>query len=143
VYELTDWGLELEPVLQHLGRWGVRSPSMPRGAAVSAATLISAMRTMFHPLAAAGLSASYELRVGEDRFRARVSDGRLEIARGSAERPDATIEADTATLARLAFEGQPVAEELRAGTLTVRGDEGLVERFLGLFKLPEPVTAAS
>src|SRR5215211_3756430 len=26
VYELTDWGYELEPVLQALGRWGSRSP---------------------------------------------------------------------------------------------------------------------
>src|ERR671914_171759 len=28
VYELTEWGLELEPVLQALGRFGARSPSM-------------------------------------------------------------------------------------------------------------------
>src|SRR5918997_5673996 len=27
VYELTDWGMELEPVIIGLGRWGARSPS--------------------------------------------------------------------------------------------------------------------
>ena len=28
VYELTEWGQELEEVLVRLGRWGARSPSM-------------------------------------------------------------------------------------------------------------------
>src|SRR5829696_7206603 len=26
VYELTEWGMELEPVIVRLGRWGARSP---------------------------------------------------------------------------------------------------------------------
>src|SRR5215213_11249135 len=30
VYELTEWGMELEPVVVSLGRWGARSPSKPR-----------------------------------------------------------------------------------------------------------------
>src|SRR2546423_9041183 len=33
VYELTEWGAELEDVLVRLGRWGARSPDMPREAA--------------------------------------------------------------------------------------------------------------
>src|SRR5436190_19138926 len=32
VYELTPWGAELEEVLVQLGRWGARSPEMPREA---------------------------------------------------------------------------------------------------------------
>src|SRR3954453_5510820 len=28
VYELTEWGHELEEILVRLGRWGARSPSM-------------------------------------------------------------------------------------------------------------------
>src|SRR5215218_8341047 len=31
VYELTDWGLELERVIMALGRWGARSPSLMQG----------------------------------------------------------------------------------------------------------------
>ena len=34
VYELTDWGLELEPVVISLGRWGARSPTPPGDAPV-------------------------------------------------------------------------------------------------------------
>src|SRR5215213_1670346 len=32
VYELTEWGRELEPILLQLGRWGARSPFMDREA---------------------------------------------------------------------------------------------------------------
>jgi DNA-binding HxlR family transcriptional regulator len=31
VYELTDWGRELEEIVLSLGHWGPRSASMPRG----------------------------------------------------------------------------------------------------------------
>jgi DNA-binding HxlR family transcriptional regulator len=61
VYELTDWGLELEPVIVRLGRWGARSPSRPRDAGLSVDSLILSCRTMFDPRAAEGLTASYEL----------------------------------------------------------------------------------
>jgi len=107
VYELTDWGMELEPVVISLGRWGARSPSRPRDAALSVDSLILSFRTMFDPRAADGLNASYELRLGEDRFYAVVAEGRFEVVRGSAEEPDATIETDPATLAALVYEGRP------------------------------------
>lgn len=139
VYELSEWGYELEPILQQLGRWGARSPWRLAEAPISLATLVTAMKTMFHPPAAEGLEATYELRVGEERFRVRVAGGALEIARGRAERPDAVLEGDVATLGALAFAGQPFAEAVSSGRLLVYGDAELARRFLGLFKMPEPV----
>ena len=93
---------------------------------------------MFDPRAAEGLRASYELHLGEDAFLVVVADGRFEIVRGEAERPDATIETDPATLAALVYEGRPLAETMRSGDLKIEGDESAVERFLTLFPLPEP-----
>jgi DNA-binding HxlR family transcriptional regulator len=142
VYELTDWGLELEPVITQLGRWGARSPSRPRDATLGVDSLILSFRTMFDPRAADGLSASYELHLDEDVFRVAVSDRRFDIARGEAERPDATIQTDSATLATLVYEGRPLAEALRSGDVKVEGDESAVERFLTLFPLPEPAATA-
>jgi DNA-binding HxlR family transcriptional regulator/putative sterol carrier protein len=138
VYKLTEWGKELEPVIISLGRWGARSPSRPRDAALGVDSLVLSLRTMFDPRAAEGLMASYELRLGEDRFRAEVADGRFEIARGGAERPDAIVETDPATLAALVYDGRPLAEALRSGHVKLEGDESVVERFLTLFPLPEP-----
>jgi putative sterol carrier protein len=98
--------------------------------------------TIFDPRAAEGIGASYELRLGEDRFRAEVADGRFEIARGSSDRPDATIEADPATLAALVYDGRQLAEALRSGELKLEGDGSVMERYLTLFPLPEPASPA-
>jgi DNA-binding HxlR family transcriptional regulator/putative sterol carrier protein len=142
VYELTDWGMELEPVVISLGRWGARSPLRPRDAALGVDSIILSFRTMFDPRAAEGLEASYELVLGEERFRAEVAEGRFEVVRGVAEQPDATIETDPATLAALVYEGRPLAEALRTGDIRIEGDEAAVERLLALFPLPEPASPA-
>lgn len=142
VYELTEWGEELEPVIVRLGRWGARSPSKPRDAALGVDSLVLSMRTMFDPGAAEGFGASYELRFGEDRFCAVVDEGRFEISRGSADHPDAIVEADSDTIAGLLYAGRSLAEALDSGDLKVEGDRSAFERFLGLFPLPEPAPPA-
>jgi DNA-binding HxlR family transcriptional regulator/putative sterol carrier protein len=138
IYELTEWGRDLEPVIIELGKWGVRSPTKPPDAELGVDSLILSFRTMFEPERAAELEASYEFRLGEDRFRAEVAEGRLEIERGSAERPDATVETDAGTLAALVYQDLELDEALSYGDLRIRGDSKLVERFLTLFPLPEP-----
>ncbi|HET7479186.1 MAG TPA: winged helix-turn-helix transcriptional regulator [Rubrobacteraceae bacterium] len=138
IYELTEWGAELEPAVLSLGRWGARSPSKPRDAELSVDSLILSFRTMFDASAAEGFSATYEIRLGEESFRAEVADGRFEISRGVADRPDATIETDPGALAALVYDGRPLAEALRSGDLNLKGDESAVERFLRLFPLPQP-----
>jgi DNA-binding HxlR family transcriptional regulator/putative sterol carrier protein len=143
VYELTDWGMELEPVVVALGRWGARSPALPREAGLGVDSLILSFRTMFDRQAADDLEASYELRLGEDVFRAVVADGRFEISRGCAERPNAIVEAAPATLAALVYEGRPLAEALRSGDLEIEGDEPAVARFLDLFPLPQQAAPAA
>src|SRR5829696_6178650 len=80
IYELTAWGEELEPVIIRLGRWGARSPSKPADAPLGVDSLILSLRTMFDPVAAGDLEATYELIMGEDRFSAEVSRGDFEVA---------------------------------------------------------------
>jgi len=138
IYELTEWGRDLEPVIIALGRWGVRSPTKPPDAELGVDSLILSFRTMFDPDRAEGLDASYEFRLGEDRFRAEVVDGRLEIERGTAEPPDATVEADAGTLAALVYDDLELDDALGSGDLRIKGDRDVVERFLTLFPLPEP-----
>jgi DNA-binding HxlR family transcriptional regulator len=142
VYELTDWGTELEPVIIRLGRWGARSPSKPRDAELGRDSLILSFRTMFDPDVAGDLEATYELRLGEDIFQAEVSRGNFTVERGSATQPDAIIEAESDALARVVYEGRPLAEALISGDVRVEGDESVVERFLGLFPLPAPAASA-
>ena len=138
IYELTEWGRDLEPVIIALGRWGVRSPTKPPDAELGVDSLILSFRTMFDPDRAEGLDASYELRLGEDRFRAEVAESRLEIERGNAEQPDATVEADASTLAALIYDDLELDDTLSSGDLRVKGDRAAVERFVALFPLSEP-----
>jgi DNA-binding HxlR family transcriptional regulator/putative sterol carrier protein len=140
VYELTDWGRELEETVISLGRWAARSPS-PSDAPVGLDSLVLALRTLFDPGAAKGLRASYELRLGQDRFRIEVSDDEIEVARGEADQADATIDTDPDTLTAVLWGGRPPADAQRAGEMRIEGDQSAVERLVPLFPVPEPVAA--
>lgn len=143
VYELTDWGRELEPVMMALGRWAARSPWHQRDIGMSVDSHVLAMRTMFDPGLAGDLDARVALRLREDEFRAEVRHRELRIERGTADRPDAAIAAaEPGVLLGVIFEGRPLREAIDAGEIEVDGDVAAAERFLGLFSLPEPVVAA-
>jgi DNA-binding HxlR family transcriptional regulator/putative sterol carrier protein len=141
VYELTEWGMQLEPVVMALGRWAVRSPFLPKGS-INVDSLILSFRTMFDRHAAEGFSTIVELRIGEDRFHADISRGRMELVRGSANQPDAIIEGDTEAFAGVVYGGRKLAEALRKGDLKIEGDKTAAKRFLTLFPLPERAPAA-
>jgi DNA-binding HxlR family transcriptional regulator len=129
VYDLTDWGQELKPVILALGRWGSSAPFPPGHAALGVDSFAIALMTVFDPAAADGLDESYELR---------VADGKLDLSRGSADHPDATIEADPGTLSAVLWHGRRLAEAVRSGDIKTEGSRPAVTRFLGLFSPREP-----
>jgi DNA-binding HxlR family transcriptional regulator len=141
VYELTEWGRELEPVLMALGRWGARSYALPRDAELSVTSLILSFRTMFDAAAAVGFTATYNLTIGPHRFVARVVDGELDISPGTTDDADASIEGPPMIVAAVVYDGQDPAPFIRSGDLKVEGDEVAIKRFLTLFTLPERVPA--
>jgi DNA-binding HxlR family transcriptional regulator/putative sterol carrier protein len=137
VYELTEWGRELEEIVMSLGRWAARSPTPPSDAPiVSADSIILALRARFDSSATHGLRARYELRLGEDRFRIEVADDAIEAARGGADQADATIDTDPGTLDAVLWKGRSLAAAQRSGRMTIAGDKAAVERFVRLFPLP-------
>jgi DNA-binding HxlR family transcriptional regulator len=139
VYELTDWGLELEDVVMSLGRWAARSPTPPGDAPIASAdSIILALRARFEPEAASGLRATYGLRLGDDRFRIDVNDDELEVARGDADRADAIIDTDPDTLAAVLWADRQLNDAQSSGAMTIDGDEAAAERFTRLFPMPEP-----
>ncbi len=140
VYELTEWGAELEIVLSALGRWGARAPLAPEGTGMSCDAHILSLRTLFDPALAGDFAACFDLRLGDERFRAKVGDRALVLERGEATEPDATVTTDHPTLLALAHRRRDLAGALRAGEMEVEGDVEAFERFVGLFTLPEPAT---
>jgi DNA-binding HxlR family transcriptional regulator len=136
VYELTDRGRDLEHVLLELGRWGTEAPFPPDGAVFGSDSLILALRTVFDPHAAGDLEARYELLLGRDRFRAAVTEGRLDLARGSDEGADVSIEAEVGVVAELLWRGRELDEAVRAGDVAIEGNRRAAKRFLRLFPAP-------
>jgi len=135
VYELTAWGRDLEPALFHLARWGSRGP-LASGNELSADALMFALKTSFAPETAE--DGTYEIRLGDDRFRAEITDGRLDLTRGTAERPDAVLDTDAGTLRSLVFGGRDLAGAIEDGALKVEGDERAAARFVAIFPRPIP-----
>jgi DNA-binding HxlR family transcriptional regulator len=139
VYELTEWGAELAPVLMELGRWGSRAPFPDQPPSLGIDAAVVALQTTFDPAAAAGLDETYELVLGDQAFTLTVSAGRLDVGRERRGVPAARIATDTATLAAVVWHGHPLARALNEGTLSVEGDEAAAGRLVTLFAAPVPV----
>jgi DNA-binding HxlR family transcriptional regulator len=136
VYELTDWGHDLRPVILALGRWGSHAPFPPGDAPLSPDAMMLALPTMFDSARADGLDATYGVRLGEHVFRVRVEGGELDLTRGVADQADAVIATDTATLPELLWRDLTVEGAEQNGTLAIEGSRRAARRFLGLFGGP-------
>jgi DNA-binding HxlR family transcriptional regulator/putative sterol carrier protein len=142
VYELTPSGQALEPVLIALGRWGGANAAPPaEGAGMSLDSHIVSLSTLFSPELAGDFAATVQLRLGDDRYRTTVADGRYTVERGEAPDPDATITTDHRTLIDIAHGRRTFQDALDADEITIEGDEALARRYLGLFPLPAPAPA--
>jgi len=141
VYELTEWGRDLEPIVCQLGRWAARSPLHDRTAHLSVASLVLSLRTNFDSAAAAGLDVELLLDLVDETFVARVAAGRLTVERGTSSGPAATLAGEPAVLASVIYGGRPLADALESGDLRLTGDERSARLFLASFVLPDPVRA--
>ena len=135
VYELAERGRELEPVVLALGRWGSVAPVAAPDAGLGVDAFVIALKTLFDPHAAAGAEGRYELRLGDQVFRAELTGGRFDVGRGEAGEPDATVEGDPGTLAGVLWHRRPLADAERAGAVTITGSRTAARRFLRSFPL--------
>src|SRR5699024_3353215 len=81
VYELTDWGAQLEPALISLGRWAAHTPFDPQVQALSASSFALSLKTTFDPEAAAGVMMNVRLVMDDDVFDSWISAGTFAIGR--------------------------------------------------------------
>ncbi len=137
VYEATEWGLEVEPVIQTLGRWAARStlhdPTLP----ISGVSILLSFRTMIDEKRARKFDARIGFAFDGDRYVARLRKGRIKIAQGEIDGCDLVISAAPATLAAVVYGDAPL------DLLGLSGDRALAEAFVTLFVLPPKVGAGS
>lgn len=143
VYELTDYGRELEDIVLRLGLWGARTLGEPRlEDTVNPDSLMLALRATFRPEATRDLQASYELRLGEIVLHARIDKGALEVAEGPLADADLVLETDLTIRALMSGELSP-GDAVKSGKVRVAGNAELLERFVEVFHIPAaPVLAA-
>jgi DNA-binding HxlR family transcriptional regulator len=125
VYELTEWGRELEPIVLALGAWGFRVP-LPRPATLGATSVLLFLRGSARPRGAACYRVELDARV----WTVRTEPGRLTVEPGEPAAPDATIRTDPPTLNALLDRPSDLDAALRDGRVQVDGDRTAVRRLL-------------
>jgi DNA-binding HxlR family transcriptional regulator len=143
VYELTEYGRELEDVVLRLGLWGAKSLRDPTPEdTTNTDSLLLGLRALFQPEAARGLRAAYELRFGDMVVHALVDDGGLAVGEGPPpEGVDLVLETDSVLRPVLAGETS-LDEAIETGLIRFDGDRDLLDRFVEVFRIP-PVRVAS
>jgi DNA-binding HxlR family transcriptional regulator len=143
VYELTEYGAELEEIVLAFGPWGARTLGEPgRDEVITADSMITALPSTFRPEAARGLRAGYELRLAGFVIYARVQDRRLETGKGPLPDADLVIEGGPALRALMASEVGP-DEAIATESVRLTGDPALLDRFAEVFHIPARPEARS
>ncbi|HEV3357470.1 MAG TPA: helix-turn-helix domain-containing protein [Pseudonocardiaceae bacterium] len=128
VYELTDWGRELEPVLLALGGWGLRVPRR-EGATLNATSMMIFLR-------GGGKSdpalppTEYRVELDESVWTVRAEDGAMHVRRGEPAEPSAGIDTDPLTFNALFEDPDSLAERVSAGAVRTSGDPAALETLL-------------
>ena len=135
VYEATDWGLQVVPVIASLGRWAARSPTHDPTLPMSHVSLLMSMQTLLSPALAHGLDIRSGFELGDASYVATIRDGRLEVERRAIDGCDLVFTGSPSAVAAVIHGGAPFE------TISIEGDAKLVERFVKLFPLPEKVAA--
>jgi DNA-binding HxlR family transcriptional regulator len=133
VYEATEWGLEVVPVIASLGKWAARSPWHDPRLPMSHVSVIMSLQTLLSPERAEGLCARIGFRFGEANYVVIVKNGRLDVQRGEILDCGVVFNGTPTDIAAVIHGGAPL-EMIR-----IEGDMKLAKRFITLFPLPAKV----
>jgi len=141
-YTLTEFGRELDDIVIRLGRWGARLLGDPRPEdVVTSDSIRMALRTTFRPEAAAGLTVSYQLTVGDVVVHAKINDGTIDTGDGPLPGADLVLDPGMALKPMMTGELTP-ADAIESGDVKFLGDPSLITTFTKLFRImPMPQEA--
>ncbi len=128
VYELTEWGRELEPILLALGDWGLRVPR-GEGATLNATSMMIFLRGSGKPDPALP-PTEYRVELDESVWTVRAADGATQVRLGEPAEPAAAISTNPVTFNALLEDPDSLAERLAAGTVRTSGDPVALDQLL-------------
>jgi DNA-binding HxlR family transcriptional regulator len=146
VYELTEYGAELDEVLYALARWGARTLGPPGpDDELYPEWGVNAFPALLNPEAARGLTETYVFRIDGDVFTARLVDGHMHAEVGAAEAPDLDLVTDLDTFFRLVAGDLDPLDALAQGIIGAEGELDVLARCFTVLSLARrlPAPAAS
>jgi DNA-binding HxlR family transcriptional regulator len=128
VYELTDRGRDLEPVLDALGAWGGAEPP-PANGSLSATSVLLFLRASAraHPNPP---TETYRVQLGNSVWTISNPDGQMEIHCHDPTAPDASVQTDPATLNALLLNPTGLEHAIATGSVRVEGNLSAVRQLL-------------
>jgi DNA-binding HxlR family transcriptional regulator len=129
VYELTDWGRELEPIVLALGAWGLRVPPPPAPTTLSGTSMVIYLRAAARPDPAAP-DNTYRLELDDRVWTVHTAAGRVNVRSGEPAEADASLRTDPKTFNALLDQPAALDAALAEGTATAAGDLPALRRLL-------------
>lgn len=135
VYELTEAGWQLGPVVLGLARLGVAELGPPAADEdVNADALVLVLRASYHgDNAGSDAGPSYQLDLDGEPYAVSVRDGWVHTARGGAEEPALTLRTSPRTLAEILSGATAPQAALADGRLAIDGPVTELQRFAASF----------
>jgi DNA-binding HxlR family transcriptional regulator len=137
LFHLTEAGAQLQPVLDAIGRWGVRYMAQPAEGDVFRSHWLAFPAWFFlHDRHPEGPPVSIEVRTGAGSAVIEVSGGSSRTRLGTAATPDLVLEGEPHLVLAL-FSGHLSADDVSALGLRISGDATVLQRLV-----PQPAAAS-
>jgi DNA-binding HxlR family transcriptional regulator len=137
VYELTEWGRELEPIVLALGDWGIGVPLPPEPTTLSATSVLLFLRASARPDPAAP-TATYRLELDDRVWAIRSASGQVDIQPGEPAAAAASLRTDPKTLNALLGDPAALDASVSDGSVVAAGDLAALRRLLRAVTSPSP-----
>jgi DNA-binding HxlR family transcriptional regulator len=126
VYDLSPWGRDLQPIIEALGVWGIRSPAFDPTPPVTPASMALALRGFADPRKVAHLAGPIELELDDEVFRIEPEDGRLAVTAAREPAPPTRITAQPGDLTPFLHGAPATPQTLADHGIHVDGDVATV-----------------
>jgi DNA-binding HxlR family transcriptional regulator len=129
VYELTEWGRGLEPIVLALGGWGLNVPLPPAPATISATSALLFLRGVIAPDPTAA-DTTWRIELDERVWTVELAAGQVHVHAGELTSPDVSVRTDPETLVALLEDAHGFDAAVSDGSLVVTGDASALRSVL-------------
>jgi DNA-binding HxlR family transcriptional regulator len=128
VYELTEWGRKLEPIVLALGDWGIDAPHPPEPTSLSATSVLIFLRGSARPGTATPIVCRLDL--DGSVWTIWVDSGQVQVRSGEPATADISLRTDPKTLGGLLADPASLDAALADGSVGLVGDPLALNRLL-------------